>query len=56
TTKACDCSWAAKLHWIEGGESGWTVIDSGAGPFHTMPVKGYPSLHLIFDGGKWRRG
>jgi hypothetical protein len=61
-TRNCWCSWAAKLHWIDGAEEGEVVVDNRGQPFEMTPTRGLPAYewtdqHLVSrevtDGPIW---
>lgn len=35
STRTCDCSWRAQIHWVYHGENGTTLIDEAGRPFRT---------------------
>jgi hypothetical protein len=42
-TRKCWCSWAAKLHWVDGAAKGEVVIDNKGRPFEMTPTRGLPA-------------
>jgi hypothetical protein len=35
STRRCDCSWRAQIHWVYHGKNGTTAIDDAGQPFRT---------------------
>jgi hypothetical protein len=51
STKGCDCTWTAELHWVDQGRPGFTPIDDDGKPFRTIATRNAPAF-TSGDGGK----
>ena len=44
STKTCDCTWTAELHWVDRGRPGITPIDDDGKPFRTIATRNAPAF------------